>query len=78
MKRAKILTGMIAAGAMALMMAAVHSNAWADDGDNDGGGTTKTVELFAVGNGSGTDDKTGAGCNTSLYPSLACIPGDFC
>ena len=79
MKRARILTGVVAGGAMLLMIAAAHSNAWADEGDGGGGGSTaKTVELFAVGNGTGADDKSTGHCDTTLYPNLACIAGDFC
>ena len=78
MKRARILTGLVAGAAMLLMLAADHSNAWAGRGGDDDSPTTKTVKLFAVGNGTGVDDKITGHCDTALYPDLTCIAGDTC
>ena len=78
MKRAKILTALVAGMAVLLLSAAAPSNVWAGGGGDDDTPTTKTVRLFAAGNGMGADDKTTGHCDTTLYPDLTCIPGDTC
>lgn len=80
MKRASILTGMLAAGAMGLTLAASQSTAWARSGKSgQDTPTTQTVKLFAVGDGSGTDDKNTGSCTGFMgLPALTCSTGDFC
>jgi hypothetical protein len=78
MKREKILPGAVAGIAMLLLFAAAQSNAWAGGGGDDDTLTTRTIGIFAAGNGMGADDKTTGHCDTTLYPDLTCIPGDTC
>ena len=80
MKRTSFFTAMFAAGAMALTLAASQSSAWAKIGKNGKNTpTTQTIKLFAVGNGSGTDDKNTGSCNGFMgLPALECTTGDFC
>jgi hypothetical protein len=57
-------------------LAAAQATAWAKDGD--GKPTAKTVELFAVGSGTGTDDKaTGFGC-PGLPAAIPALPALLC
>jgi hypothetical protein len=82
MNRPVSIVTKFAAGSLALGLALVIGNgsAFAKGGKPKSIPTPAptTLKLFAVGNGSGLDDKTTGSCDTTTFPDLACLPGDFC
>jgi hypothetical protein len=80
MNRLRIGIAKITAGALVLGLAMIGAggSAMAHKSPITPTPTAHTLALYAVGDGTGLDDKTTGSCDTTTFPDLVCPSGDFC